>query len=74
MKSQSEKNLSNESLSPHTQTDSQLFSLEELLAMHHYCLKFRDLVRGGEVPTREQRDRFMLFQPVTYGEGVACGN
>jgi hypothetical protein len=50
------------------------FTQAELLAMHRYCLKFRDLVRRGDIPTQEQLDRFMRFQRVTYGEGVAGGN
>jgi len=49
------------------------FTLAELQAMHRYCLKYRDLVRGGGTPTTEQDAMFMLFQRVTYSAGVACG-
>ena len=47
------------------------FTQSELLAIHRYCLRYRDLVRGGGVPTRDQDQKFIAFQRVTYGEGVA---
>jgi hypothetical protein len=47
------------------------FSDIELTQMHNYCLKYRDLVRGGGRPTKEQSTRFMKFQRVCYGEGIA---
>lgn len=47
------------------------FTRVELMAMHRYCLKYRDLVRGGGTPTQEQSNTFLAFQNVCYGEGVA---
>ena len=47
------------------------FSDIELTQMHNYCIKYRDLVRNGETPTEEECKRFMLFQRVCYGEGIA---
>ena len=48
------------------------FSNQELQALHRWCLKYRDLVRGGDTPTEVQGERFLLFSRVCYGEGVAC--
>jgi hypothetical protein len=48
------------------------FSHQELQALHGWCLTYRDLVRGGGRPSKEQDERFMLFSRVCYGEGVAC--
>lgn len=39
--------------------------------MHKYCLRYRDLVRGGKTPTKEQDEQFMLFQRACYAHGVA---
>ena len=50
------------------------FSPAELQAMHRWCLKYRDLVRGGGIPTREQDARFLRYSRVTYATGVADGN
>lgn len=50
---------------------AQAFTPEELQAMRRYCLKYRDLVRGGGTPTAAQTDKFMAFQNVTYLEEVA---
>ncbi len=47
------------------------FTNAELEAMNCYCLKFKELVRGGGTPTMEQNTRFMLYQTVCYSEGVA---
>jgi len=47
------------------------FTPTELQALHKFCLKYRDLVRGGGKPTPEQDEKFMAFQKVCYAEGVA---
>ena len=47
------------------------FTSAELLAMHRYCLKYRDLLRGGGTPTAEQDEYFLLFQRITYAFEVA---
>ncbi|RLA42561.1 MAG: hypothetical protein DRR42_23205 [Gammaproteobacteria bacterium] len=49
------------------------FSDIELIQMHNYCIKYRDLVRSGAAPTEEQSTRFMKYQRVCFGEGVAYG-
>ena len=49
------------------------FSPEELQQMHRYCLKYRDLVRGGGTPTPEQDTQFMVYQRICHQEGVAHG-
>lgn len=48
------------------------FTHSELQALNRYCLKYRDLVRGGGTPTAEQDQQFMLFQSVCYAEGAGC--
>jgi hypothetical protein len=48
------------------------FTKSELEAMHSYCLKYRDLVRGGGMPTPYQNIHFMLYQTFCYVMGVAC--
>ena len=48
-----------------------LFTANELQAMHRYCLKYRDLVRGSGTPTVEQSEYFMAFQQVCYALGAA---
>ncbi len=52
-------------------TPSTDFTPAELQSMHRYCLKYRELVRGGNKPTAEQDEKFMLFQRVCYQAGVA---
>ncbi len=47
------------------------FSVQELQAMHRWCLKYRDLVRGGGIPTPVQDRRFMAYQTATHWAGVA---
>jgi hypothetical protein len=47
------------------------FTPGELQAMHRYCLKFRDLVRGGGTPSGVQSTNFLLFQRITYAFEVA---
>ena len=47
------------------------FTTAELEAMNRYCLKFRDLVRGGGTPTKQQEDSFMQYQAICYQEGAA---
>ena len=49
------------------------FSDIELTQMHRYCLRYRDLVRGGGTPTKQQDELFMQFQRICYMEGVAHG-
>ncbi len=49
------------------------FTPDELMLMHRYCLQYRGHVRGGKVPSREQDNRFLIFQRVTHATGVACG-
>jgi hypothetical protein len=58
-------------LEPTVVPDLPYFSDIELTQMHRYCLKYRDLVRGGGILTDKQHDRFMRFQRVCYMEGVA---
>ena len=47
------------------------FTDTELQQMHRYCLKYRDLIRGGGTPANDQDEMFLAFQRVCYGEGVA---
>jgi len=51
--------------------DRPKFTVDELQEMHDYCLVYRDLVRGGGIPTEEQSEYFMSYQQVCYAEGVA---
>ncbi len=50
-----------------------IFEYSELQSMHRWCLKYRDLVRGGGVPTSEQDEDFLLFSRICYATGVAYG-
>ena len=47
------------------------FTSDELAAFHLWCLKFRDLVRGGGTPSAEQEEMFWLMSRVCYEAGVA---
>jgi len=47
------------------------FSPQELQAFHRWCCRYRDLVRGGGTPTKQQDEKFILFSRVCYSEGVA---
>ena len=47
------------------------FTLEELAALQHYCLKYSALVRSGGTPTPEQNARFMRYSAVCYRTGAA---
>jgi len=47
----------------------QEFTPDEMQSVHRWCLKYRDLVRGGGTPTAEQDAKFMLFSRVVYAEG-----
>jgi hypothetical protein len=58
-------------IGPQAPLERPIFSTTELQAMHRYCLKYRDLVRRGDTPTKEHDDNFMAYQKVCYGEGVA---
>ena len=49
------------------------FTQSELQAMHRYCLEYKAFYDSGRYPTKEQDDKFMAFQKVCYGEGVARG-
>lgn len=62
------KHFSEEPLRP---PDPPHFSEIELTQMHNYCIKYRNLVRSGGTPTKEQSTRFVRYQCVCYGEGVA---
>ena len=46
----------------------------ELVAIHRYCLRYRDLVRSGGTPTQKQDTCFMAGQRMCYATGVACGS
>lgn len=46
------------------------FSRKELDEINHYCLIYRELVRGGGKPTTQQDNAFFEFQSVCYAEGV----
>lgn len=59
-------------LSPSAQTIAPDFTPAELRAMHRWCLRYRDLVRGGGTPSKDQDELFMLFSRATYAAGVAC--
>ncbi|MDB4542924.1 hypothetical protein N9241_01640 [bacterium] len=48
-----------------------VFEKSELLAMHQYCCKYRDLIRTDDMPTQSQTDNFMRYQRVCYDSGVA---
>jgi hypothetical protein len=48
------------------------FTKKELVQMHRYCMKYRDLVRSGKTPATEQNRKFRAFSKVTYAKGVAC--
>lgn len=47
------------------------FTLEELAALQHYCLRYSALVRSGRTPTPEQDARFLRYSAVCYRTGVA---
>jgi hypothetical protein len=47
------------------------FTDKELLQLHRYCLKYRDLVRSGSTPTALQDLNFMSYQTICYEQGVA---
>lgn len=47
------------------------FTQAELQAMHRYCIKYLDLVRGGETPTDNQSTDFKPFQTIFYAEAAA---
>lgn len=47
------------------------FTLEELAALQHYCLKYSALVKSGRTPTPEQDARFLCYSAVCYRTGAA---
>ncbi len=47
------------------------FTLEELAALQHWCLKYSALVKSGRTPTPEQDARFLRYSAVCYRTGVA---
>jgi len=51
-------------------SDLPQFSRKELDEINHYCLTYRELVRGGGTPTTQQDNAFFEFQSVCYAEGV----
>jgi hypothetical protein len=48
-----------------TQTPAQLET------MHAICLQYRDLVRSGGTPTKEQDDVFRYYSDICYKDGIA---
>ena len=55
-------------------SDLPQFSCKELDEINHYCLTYRELVRGGGTPTTQQDNAFFEFQSVCYAEGVNYGS
>ena len=55
-----------------TVTRGKEFTQRELYQFHRFCCQYRDLVRGGGVPSLYQDVHFMLYQRFTYAAGVAC--
>jgi hypothetical protein len=47
------------------------FTLEELAALQHYCLRYSALVKSGRTPTPEQDARFLRYSAVCYHTGAA---
>lgn len=47
------------------------FTAAELMEMDEYCRIYRDLVRGGGIPSEEESEYFMAYQGACYVLGIA---
>lgn len=64
MKDQTNKSVLSGSLLP-------LFKKSDLEKMNDWCRLYRDLMRGGGIPSKEQDATFLSFSHACYKAGVA---